>query len=449
MRQFIFFLCVSWLLVSCNDNDSMLNVPIEQIEFANTGGEQTFTIDCNDDWSIYGIPTWLTTSRQSGINTSEVTFTAPENVTGLDREQIMTVRTNDSKNIHTINVVQYAFPEGRVFNIDDCSVKYFSGPSSYDFEDSIVIRSSARWKITGPDWLTMKLNDDRYSYSLNGDLFEGSGNIYVRCSNSNSEEEAKRDTIVIQKEKSEEKFKIPVIQLGINDVKCYDVNILSDVMWTKFKYGNKAEYIDGGIIEGIVSAEQVGELIWTYSSVGSVRSFSDLKPNTDYTICTRVKRSKNTHADKINVEYIHTASDIDQPKATIENVKKRSDGKWGFSVIMNQYAKGFYQAIYTGNSKGKASYVYSFSQLIGSGGASYYDENKNWTTTNSDKTILTWAVGEDGKLSNFVDAYKIYASVSASAPMWKPTPQIEHIGTFDVQDLNGETPTLLNINENE
>lgn len=449
MKQFIFFLCVSWLLVSCNDEDTVLNVPIEQMEFTNTGGEQTITIDSNDDWSIYGIPAWLTASRQSGINTYEVTFKAPENVTGLDREQIMTVRTNDSKNIRTINVLQYAFPEGRVFNIEDCSLKYFSGTFSYDFEDSIVIKSSARWRIFGPDWLTMQYNDERISYSLNGDLFEGSGNIYVRCSNTNSGEEAKQDTIVIQKEKSEEKFKIPVIQLGIKDVKCYDMNILSDVLWTKFKYGNGAEYIDGAILEGVVPAEQVGELTWAYSSIGGVRFFSDLKPNTDYTICTRVKRSASTHADKINVEYIHTASDVNQPKATIENVEMRSDGRWYYSMIMNQYAKGYYRVLYTGNSKSKASYVHSFSQSIDSGKASYSTANTAWSTSNSDKVILTWAVGEDGRLSNVVDMYKIYASVSASTPMSKQTPQIEHVGTFDIQDLNGETPTLLNINENE
>ena len=446
MRQFIFFLCVSWLLVSCNDNDSMLNVPIEQIEFANTGGEQTFTIDCNDDWSMYGLPSWLNASRQSGINTQEVTLTAPENNTRLDREQIVMVRTNDSKNVQTFNVLQYAYPEGPVFAVDDCSVRYFSGSNSLEFDDSILIKSSAKWRINGPEWLAMQFKEK--NYFLVGDLFEGSGTINLRSYRDNTSEEIRKDTVTIQKDKSETSFKIPVVQLGINDIMCKNIHVQSDGIWTEFRYGNGMEYIEYGIIEGVVSAEQVVDQNWKgFVSKDAVTGFSDLKPNTDYTICMRKKISDNVSADKVNVEVIHTPTDNNQPRVTIEYLGEQ-DGLWYFSLTMNQFAKGYYFVnIY--DDLNKVEYEYSMYKMIESGDLTYHNtDGYGWINQDDAVTILVWAVGEDGRLSNVVDMYKKVPN-TASASMRQASPKLEYVGTFKLENVNIEELVPLNSNNKE
>ena len=80
---------------------------------------------------------------------------------------------------------------------------------------------------------------------------------------------------------------------------------------------------------------------------------------------------------------------------------------------------------------------------------SFYEESMNWTTTNTDKTILTWAVGEDGKLSNVVDAYKIYASSSSTSNQARKNERVEYIGSIDVDGFENEIPATFESEEPE
>ena len=430
---FIMLLSALWLLPACKDDDSMLNVATDEIQFDPTGGSQTITIDCNDDWSINGLAEWLMASQNSGINKQEVTLTASANTTGVDREQTLMIRTNDSRNVHTISVRQYAYADGPRFSIDDSSVRYFSGYTA-GFENTIEISSSAKWTITGPDWMYMRYQG--VETPISGDLKEGSGAISLRVYADNAEEEKRQDTICIQKFGSKEKIIIPVVQLGKYDVKCVNMHLLSDGLWTKFVYGGSGmKSVRFGAIEGIATEEQIAEDAGNLWNISGTASISDLKPDTDYTIYMRINLLAS---NKVSIETIHTPSNVNQPRALIQDVELGDDGRWHYSYIMNQQAMGFYRAFYTGNQSKKMNYAYNLYNSIVAGTASYETENAYRNCSNADYTLLTWAVGKDGQLSNFVDMYKIYASTSALAPVWQQTPQIEHVGAIEVEKLKNE-----------
>ena len=444
IKNLIYLFITLCLYSSCSDNDSTLSIATTEIEFSNTGGEQTITIDSDDDWSIYGVPEWLNISAQSGINKQEVTLSVDANNTGLDREQMLTVRTNDSKNVHTIKVLQYANAGGRIFAIDNNDVKYFNGASSSSYtslEDSIVISSSVKWKITGPDWLKMNFNGRQSA--MNGTIKEGSGTIYLNPFMPNDNEDARQDTIYIQTTTNDILLKIPVVQLGIYDVKCVNMKILSDGFWTSFKYGRDAQFIQYIIYEGAITAEQVVDKQWKYISADLIWGQSDMKPNSDYTICTRIMPTESTFYKKINIEVIHTSSDENQPRAKMENAELHDDAKWHIPMIMNEYAKGYYALVFPTNENSKTYYVRSAYYNIKRGYGRYFTQNMNASLTDVNHTIVTWAVDKDDNLSNVVDIYKIYPSESSSTPTWQQAQNLKHVCIMTTQEIDSEQFTLI------
>ena len=221
------------------------------------------------------------------------------------------------------------------------------------------------------------------------------------------------------------------------------MHIISDGFWCFFKYGNQIQDIQFGVEEGIVTTEQVAEKQWQKVGGTGGMTKSGLKPDTDYTICTKGMPSDNRVYKKVNIETIHTPSDINQPIATIEDVEQREDGKWDFKTIMNQYAKSYYLIVYGSNNKNKTYYAHLLHNAIEKNTASSYTQNKSFYIDDGNKIILTWAVGDDGKLSDVVDAYKIYASESASAPIWQQNRRLEYIGTMNTTNVACELPTSI------
>ncbi len=429
---------------SCKENDPTLSVSSNLLEFDYTGGVQTITIESDDDWSLYGLPDWLNASKQSGVNTQEVILTAIRNTTGLDREQVLSLRSNNSTNIQTLRVKQYANSTGQTFSVNNTSIKYFNGTTS-EREDSIVLQSSVRWRITGPDWLAINFKGD--ISNMTGEIREGGGTIYLRCCRTNTDVEARKDTIKIQTEYGDEMITIPVEQLGIYDVKCVNTHILSDGFWFSYKYGYYTQKIMSGLYEGIMSAEQVSDRQWKHiSEITTTSAHGDLKPNTYYTIFTRVMPSETSVImKKVNVDIVRTASEIDQPRATISDMRQNADGKWSCKVTQNGLAKGYYYTVLKSNNHNKTYCAARVYQNIGTSFVGFYTEDSSFSFNDDIGTFITWAVGNDGKLSDVVDIYKFGNAKSALA-LTRRTQLDDMDYTYNTENVEGtgfETPIRI------
>lgn len=418
----------------------MLSVANSQLEFTHEGGIQTITVESNDDWSLYGLPTWLEASRISGINSQPITLTAQRNLTGLDREQTLTVRSNNSKRVQTIKVKQYANAAGQVFTVDKTSVKYFNGTTS-EREDSIVLESSVRWKITGPSWLAMDFKGE--PSRMTGEMRDGSGTIYLRCCESYSGEETRKDIITLQTEYGDETIQIPVEQMGIYDVKCVDMHILSDGFWVSYKSGIYTKYIMKVLYKGIVNPEEKAGEQWSYIDKEYTTLYSNLSPDTYYTLMMRAMPSESQYYTKTNAEVIRTATEENQPRAEICDVMQTDDGDWKYSIKMNEHAKGYYITRFSNTNLVKTSYARSMYNYIGTEYVGYYEEDETGINY-GDCTIIAWAVGKDGTLSNVVDMYKFISSSSSLAPVWHVKPYMEHFDLENVDEPKIEIPELIN-----
>lgn len=445
-------LAVMVLLASCREDDSHLAVGVSLVEFSNEGGSQTMKIESDGDWSIYDVPDWVTISHFSGINSQEVTITALPNYRKLDREHIISVRSNDGKNVYAVNILQYGYTGGRLLLVDDESEKFFDGrpaANSDDIEDSIVISSSVRWRISGPSWLHCKYNN--VITKLDGNLKEGSGTIYLFNASYNKETTALYDTIRIQADYSDEEIKIPVTQLGVDEIKCVNILTLTDGFAFKIKYGFGVEYVWYGFYEGKVPDEDV---VWEQLPYVNVASNSLIyfnpdicTPDADYTICMRGLPDLGSSYNKKCSEIVHTPSKQNQPYAPITNVEFKNN-VWSFDITKNQFATGYYTGVIVTENvyyKPFLAYQLRYGDLKTWMGSIWDFETTSTTfdVPNQNGYIVSWAVGQDGKLSDMMDVYRI-SSINANSAVMEKVPET-YMSTFDVNNLHLETVKTIKL----
>ncbi len=171
---------------------------------------------------------------------------------------------------------------------------------------------------------------------------------------------------------------------------------------------------------------------------------SNLKPNTYYTICMRGMPSETSvYMQKLNVEVIRTPSEQNQPRAFIENVHQGTDGKWHINCAMNEFAKGYYLVVYGSINRNKAYYARQVSLIIDDLTESFFTKSSSYYVSDANHTIVTWAVGEDGNLSDVVDTYTINTSNSAMAPVWNLSTGTKTVDDFGADENIFEIPVLL------
>ena len=405
------------LICSCEDNvESTLICDVNQLEFSYTGGEKTIKIESNADWSIYEVPDWLTVSIYSGINSQDVTFTVEPNMTGLDRQGEISIRSNDSKKICTLSILQFASSEGRILQIDNSDTKYFNGNTSFEFEDSIMINSSIRWTIKGPSWLNARFGTT--PTEMNGEFREGSGVLYLRANVQYVGDESLKDTKYIQSEIGDIVHKIPVVQMGAEEVKCFKVLALTNGMAFKVKTGSKVLSFTYNAFKGNKSVnEMAGEdyLSWPSSGLmlyNPIIYVSGLEPDTDYTLMMRTFIYNKINDKTFCSCTFHTPSSASQPRAIVQNLKRQQYAygnaySWNFDVKMNDVAKGYYCLTLNEGWYGKPDIeiAYSIYQEIKKGEYHLFTQDEALSTQgdSSGIVILTWAVDEKGNLSNVLD----------------------------------------------
>ena len=79
-----------------------LEVSTTSLSVAGQGGTASFTVTCNDNWTITDIPDWMTLSRTSGTESNsavEVTVTAKQNFFYNTRSKSITIKSNSDNTI--------------------------------------------------------------------------------------------------------------------------------------------------------------------------------------------------------------------------------------------------------------------------------------------------------------------------------------------------------------
>lgn len=79
-----------------------LSVSTTSLSVAGQGGTESFTVTCNDNWTITDIPDWMTLSRTSGTESASavtVTVTAKQNFFYNTRSKSITIKSNSDNTV--------------------------------------------------------------------------------------------------------------------------------------------------------------------------------------------------------------------------------------------------------------------------------------------------------------------------------------------------------------
>ena len=101
-----------------------LSVSPGSISFAGQGGTASFTVTCNDNWTITDIPDWMTLSRTSGTESASavtVTITAKQNFFYNKRSKSITIKSNSDNTV--VKYISISQAEVKSYTVGDAVAK--------------------------------------------------------------------------------------------------------------------------------------------------------------------------------------------------------------------------------------------------------------------------------------------------------------------------------------
>lgn len=92
-------------VTSCRKKQSV-NLSKEQIFFTYSGGNDVFQVEANCDWTVTGVPDWITVNPVSGEKNGNVAVNVGRNNTQEDRHAFLTVVSSNEKAQKSVEVIQ-------------------------------------------------------------------------------------------------------------------------------------------------------------------------------------------------------------------------------------------------------------------------------------------------------------------------------------------------------
>ena len=147
----IAMICTRCIKVPSDEITITLAVSTNALNYASSGGGQTFTITSNDRWTVSREDTWLTVSSSSGSNNETISVTADANTTTASRTAHITVRSKVSGIAeHTITATQVAL--NPTLTVSTNSLSFVAAGEGKSF----TITSNTSWTIASSEsWLTV------------------------------------------------------------------------------------------------------------------------------------------------------------------------------------------------------------------------------------------------------------------------------------------------------
>lgn len=108
-----------------------LSLSMEKNIVSSTAGSFTISVNCNRDWTVEGVPAWMTITPNSGTNTSSVTINYTDNTTGSVREN--TIKFTSAGLSANFVLKQYATSDSPIWLTENF------------FKRSVFIRFTASW----------------------------------------------------------------------------------------------------------------------------------------------------------------------------------------------------------------------------------------------------------------------------------------------------------------
>ncbi len=207
MKRFRFYAILFALVtfVACSDDFVPVlttDLSTDTFEFANEGGEQTFLLETNEQWSVGDVPEWITVNVTDAPTTraestlfesgkKAVTIVVAENLEYEERSAELTMMSA-SGNMVKLKVTQ----EKRPKLITDLESDEISFPSEGG-EQSFLLDSNEDWTMNDlPSWLTVEVKDVEESATRSTSYESGKKEITI-TTEENSEHVSRSAELVL------------------------------------------------------------------------------------------------------------------------------------------------------------------------------------------------------------------------------------------------------------
>lgn len=171
---------------------------------ANSGAQGTFTISSNTSWTISGMPSWLSLSKNSGSGDATITVTtlSANTSTQNNREAELTISTKQ-KSV-TVKVIQEK--ASVVLAVSTTSIVL---PNTSGSTESFAITCNSDWSISGvPSWLNISKTS-------------GNGDATIKLTTKEKYEgvnDRSFETLTISNQASEKSATVKVSQKGVGQI---------------------------------------------------------------------------------------------------------------------------------------------------------------------------------------------------------------------------------------
>ena len=114
-----------------------------------SGSQATITISANQGWTISGVPSWASVSKNSGSGSDTVTITASSENTSTDERSAVITVTGNISGSDTVTIRQSATPI--VWSVSPQSISLEADDTS---EHTLTVTSNTSWTISDyPEWV--------------------------------------------------------------------------------------------------------------------------------------------------------------------------------------------------------------------------------------------------------------------------------------------------------
>ncbi len=359
--NYFFAILVMCVLCGCSDSDngsSVLSVGSDILSFSYEGGTQPLTINSDGKWGITKMPEWISASVASGTGNGEVKLTAIRNEAGSDRSGFVLIFSDNSEQNTVVQVDQTGTHASPII-LNSQEEMFFGGRASTYLEDSVKLMCDTEWEVEGPAWMNMVYDGE--VFALGGKTHhKGSGTIYFLVNETYTGDDARRDTVYFRTLSGESDTKIPVCQLGKDDIHCIKPILSPEGFMCMLKSGSNVEYM---VIMAYAEGQQPSPLTYAdfnkwYSTMGSINAdYGDgtyyvkyyfypqtfgnnlFQSDTDYNIYMLGANSSKTYAplSKVSQHTFHSLNDAQtRPKVEIKDYSY-VNGKLQWTVTPNEY----------------------------------------------------------------------------------------------------------------
>lgn len=410
---FVALMCLG--LSACGGDDdgdgrasSELSVDLAQLNFSADGQSQTFRITSNTDWTITGIPNWLTINPTSGSNNKNIVVMATENTSVSSRTCQLRITTDDGQATEVISVEQAAKSEDISVDVTEINLDGKANSSSL-----LRITCNTAWTISGtPSWLTLS--------SVNGN---GTTQITITANSDNNSATPRECTLSVMAGQVTQQVKIKqnALLTANCDVMPKTIVALANGFAFDYTYGSNVAYYHVKLylpneIERLTDEEIITKMSEDIEdrdtpNDGYVTSWRNLSPLTEYTVCI-VGFDKNGNHGELQKRNLKTKSNTNQAIATISDVKY-SDTNWEWTTTTNGFVTRYYQWFVTRSSlhnSTDAAIAWFFNDAMKKSPDDFpaIAQGDTWVRSRDGGYIfdvVTWAVDVNGEFAGVIDRF--------------------------------------------